>query len=43
MDPGPDSDPDPVIFISDLEDVKKNYFFANYFLKVRYIYIIFQR
>ncbi len=39
-----DSDPDldPAIFVSDLEDVNKS-FFAYYFLKVPYIYIIFQR
>ncbi len=44
-----DPDPDPAIFVIDLQDaIKKlpvifehNFFY--YFLKVRYIYIIFQR
>ncbi len=44
----PDSDPDPAIFIIDLQDASKKLnfntiFFAYYFLKVQYIYIIFER
>jgi hypothetical protein len=31
----PDPDLDPAIFVSDLQDVNKN-FFANYFLKVHF-------
>jgi hypothetical protein len=39
MDPDPDADQDPVIFVSDLQDVDKKLifspsFFAYYFLKV---------
>jgi hypothetical protein len=34
MDPNPDSDPDPAIFVSDLQDVNKKVFFSYYFLKV---------
>jgi hypothetical protein len=26
MDPDPEADPDPAIFLSDLQEVKKNYF-----------------
>ncbi len=37
-----DADPDPAIFVSYLQDVNK-IFFAIYFLKVPYIYIILQR
>jgi hypothetical protein len=33
MDPAPDADPDPAIFVSDLQDINKK-FFAYYFLKV---------
>ncbi len=36
MDPGSDADPDPAIFVSDLQDVNKNYFFKSlysHFLK----------
>ncbi len=42
-------DPDPAIFVIDLQDANKKLqylkksFSAYYFLKVRYIYIIFQR
>ncbi len=43
----PDVDPDPAIFVSDLQDVnKKQIFENNFFLLItfwRYIYIIFQR
>ncbi len=35
----PDSDPDPAIFVSDLQDDKKK-FFCFFWM---YIYIIFQR
>ncbi len=35
-----DPDPDPAIFVSDLQDVNKKYFFPPIFW---YIYIIFQR
>jgi hypothetical protein len=38
MDPDPDANPDPSIFIIDLQDANKNYFkksfSAYYFLKV---------
>ncbi len=38
MDLDPDADPDPAIFISDLQDVNKDFFsqsfFAYYFLKL---------
>ncbi len=38
MDPDPDADPDPAIFVSNLQDVNKKIsflcFFAYYFLKV---------
>ncbi len=38
MDPDPAPDPDPAIFVNDLEDANKNNFFsklsAYYFLKV---------
>ncbi len=34
MDPDPDADPDPAIFVSDLQDINKKYFFTFYFLKV---------
>ncbi len=34
MDPDSDPDADPAIFVSDLQDVNKNNFFAYYFLKV---------
>jgi hypothetical protein len=39
MDPDPDAIPDPAIFVSDLQDINKKYFFllsflAYYFLKV---------
>jgi hypothetical protein len=27
----PDADPDPAIFVSDLQDVNKNYLFSNFF------------
>jgi hypothetical protein len=46
MDLDLDADLDPAIFASDLQDVNKNFlfcFFAYYFLKVPYIYIIFHR
>jgi hypothetical protein len=33
LDPDPDADLDPAIFVSDLQDVNKN-FFAYYFLKI---------
>ncbi len=44
MDPDPDADPDPVIFVIDLQDGNKKQIFlksssAYYFLKVSYIYI----
>jgi len=29
-----DADPDPAIFVSDLQDVNKKLFFDNYFLKI---------
>ncbi len=43
-----DSDPDPAIFVVNLQDANKKTNFkkissAYYFLKVLYIYIIFQR
>jgi hypothetical protein len=31
MDPDPDEDPDPAIFVSDLQGVNKKYFFFSYF------------
>ncbi len=41
-----DPDPDPAIFVIDLQDANKKLFFTSffdyYFLKVRYTYIIFQ-
>ncbi len=37
----PDADSDPAIFVSDLQDVNKKWFFAYYFW--RYIDIIFER
>jgi hypothetical protein len=44
MDPYSDADPDPAIFVIDLQDANKKLifikFFAYYFL--RYIYIIFK-
>jgi hypothetical protein len=50
MDPDPDADPDPNIFVIDLQDADKKLIFLRkffcllpYFLKVEYIYIIFQR
>jgi hypothetical protein len=40
MDPNPDSDPDPAVFVIDFQDAKKkkilNKISAYYFLKVRY-------
>ncbi len=39
-------DPDPAIFIIDLQDDSKNYFLTQFFLLITYwmyIYIIFQR
>jgi hypothetical protein len=36
----PDADPDPAIFVSDLQDVNKVFLLINF---LRYIYIIFQR
>jgi hypothetical protein len=44
----PDADSDPAIFVSDLQDVNKKFFFAisffaYYFLKVPDIYNVFQR
>ncbi len=41
MDPGPDSDPDPAIFVSDLQDINKKFFLLITFW--RFIYIMFQR
>jgi hypothetical protein len=40
MDPDLDPAPDPAFFVIDLRDANAN---AYYFLKVLYIYIIFQR
>ena len=42
----PDADPDPAIFVSDLQEVNKKLFLLFLlinFLMYRYIYIIFQR
>jgi hypothetical protein len=41
MDPDPDADPDPAIFISDLQDSNKKLFiflsfFSSYFLEVHF-------
>jgi hypothetical protein len=41
----PDADPDPAVFVSDLQDVNKKYFFisqsffAYYFLKVDLVHL----
>jgi hypothetical protein len=45
MDQDSDSDPDPAIFLIDLQDAIKNEkkISAYYFLKVHYIYIIFSK
>jgi hypothetical protein len=40
-----DPDPDPSIFITDIQDAKKNYFLKKVFLYItflRYLYIIFK-
>jgi hypothetical protein len=34
MDPDADADPDPAIFVSELQDANKKRFFAYYFLKM---------
>ncbi len=39
----PDADPDPAIYVSDLQDIMFfSKFFAYYFLKVHLLYIIFE-
>ncbi len=40
MDPDTDADPDPAIFVTDLQDINKIAYYLTFW---SYIYIIFQR